>query len=156
MGLTAVGAAWVAAQQPTTSRWVTVWILDAALAFVIGALAIRHKARSAGLPVFSGVGRRFVLSFLPASLAGAVLTVALWSRDSIALLPGVWMLLYGASVVSAGTYSVSVVPLTGACFMLLGAVALLSPAGFEEVWMAVGFGGLHVLFGTIVARRHGG
>lgn len=156
MGLTAVAAAWMAARQPTTSRWVSVWILDAALAFGIGALAIRSKARTAGLPVFSGVGRKFVLSFLPASLAGAVLTVALWSRDSIGLLPGVWMLLYGASVVSAGTYSVAVVPLTGACFMLLGAVALLSPAGFEEVWMAVGFGGLHVLFGTIVARRHGG
>ena len=66
------------------------------------------------------------------------------------------MLLYGASVVSAGTYSVSVVPLTGACFMVLGAVALVAPAGLEDVWMAVGFGGLHILFGTLVARRYGG
>lgn len=156
MGLTALVAAWVAARQPTANRWVAVWLVDAVLAIGIGALAIGRKARGVGLPVFSGVGRKFVLSFLPATVAGVVLTLALWGRDSLALLPGVWMLLYGASVVSAGTYSVNVVPLTGACFMLLGAVALMSPPGFEDVWMAAGFGGLHVLFGTIVARRYGG
>ena len=156
MGLTALPAAWIAASQPTPGRWVSVWLVEAGLAIVIGALAIRLKAQRAGLPVFSGVGRKFLLSFLPASVAGVVLTAALWARGSVGLLPGIWMLLYGASVVSSGTYSVSAVPLTGACFMLFGAAALLSPAGLEDVWMATGFGGLHILFGTVVARRHGG
>ena len=48
------------------------------------------------------------------------------------------------------------VPAMGLCFMLCGACALFSPAAWANSYMAVGFGGLHVLFGLVIARRHGG
>ena len=53
-----------------------------------------------------------------------MLTLALFQRGLHVLLPGVWMLLYGAAVVSAGTYSVRSVPVMGTAFMILGTVAL--------------------------------
>lgn len=43
-----------------------------------------------------------------------------------------------------------------AVFMAAGALALLCPAGWGNVSMAVGFGGLHVVFGLVIARRYGG
>ena len=82
MGLTALAAAVLASRQPTAEGWLLVWILEALLAVAIGAVAIHRKARRADLPVFSGAGRKFILSFLPPSLAGGVLTVALWQAGS--------------------------------------------------------------------------
>jgi heme/copper-type cytochrome/quinol oxidase subunit 3 len=35
-------------------------------------------------------------------------------------------------------------------------LALLTAPASPNLFMAAGFGGLHVLFGTIIARKHGG
>jgi hypothetical protein len=155
MGLTAVAAAALAARQPTLGRWLLVWSVEALLALTIGAVAIHRKARRAELPVLSGAGRKFVLSFLPPAVAGAFLTLALWRAGAAALLPGTWLLLYGAAVITGGTFSVRIVPLMGICFMGFGFLALLVPAG-GDLWMALGFGGLQIAFGVAIARRHGG
>jgi hypothetical protein len=156
MGLTALAAAALAAAQPSAEGWLLVWIVEAVLAVAIGSVAIYRKARRAELPVLSGAGRKFVLSFLPPALAGAVLTVAIWQAGADSLLPGVWLLLYGAAVVTGGAFSVKIVPVTGICFMVLGVLALLATPAAGDLFMAVGFGGLHIVFGTTVARRHGG
>ena len=44
----------------------------------------------------------------------------------------------------------------GTLFMLAGVLALLSPAGWGDAYMAAGFGGLHIVFGVLIARGHGG
>ncbi len=156
MGLTALAAAAVASSQPTAEGWLLVWILEAVLAVAIGAVAIQRKARRADLPVLSGAGRKFLLSFLPPALAGGVLTVALWRAGADSLLPGAWLLLYGVAVVTGGAFSVKTVPVMGICFMILGVFALLAMPAAGDLSMAVGFGGLQILFGTTIARRHGG
>ncbi len=156
MGVSALAAAALASSQPTAERWLLVWILEALLAMAIGAVAIHRKARRADLPVLSGAGRKFVLSFLPPALAGVVLTVALWQAGADSLLPGAWLLLYGAAVVTAGTFSVRIVPVMGICFMVVGAFSLLVMPAAGDLSMAVGFGGLQIVFGVTIARRHGG
>ena len=59
-------------------------------------------------------------------------------------------------MVTGGAFSARVVPLMGLCFMALGAIALLGPASWGNLLMALGFGGLHIGFGWIIARRYGG
>lgn len=156
MGVTALVAAPVAAGRATVVGWLLVWAIEAVVAAAIGGWAIHRKARRFGLPVLSGAGRKVLLGFLPPALAGAVITVALWQAGSAELIPGAWLLLYGAAVVAAGTYSVRVVPVMGICFMILGAVALFVLPDVADVLMAAGFGGLHVVFGFAIARGHGG
>jgi hypothetical protein len=89
-------------------------------------------------------------------LAGIVLTAALWQAGATELVPGAWLLLYGVAVVAGGTFSVRVVPLMGVCFMVLGTISLLVGSGSGNTLLALGFGGLHLVFGSIIARRHGG
>lgn len=156
IGVTALAAAGVASLQPTSARWLLVWLVTAAVATLIAASTLALKARRAQVPLSTGPGRKFLLSFLPPVTAAIALTAALYASGATALLPGLWLLSYGAAVVTAGTFSVRVVPLMGTAFMVLGALALATPAPWADAWMAAGFGGLHVVFGLLIARRHGG
>jgi hypothetical protein len=155
MGATALPAAWLAARQGSPALWLTVWLAEAVLASSIGIAATQNKAQRAGVPLTSGPGRKFALSFLPAVVAGAVLTFILYQSGLARALPGTWLLLFGAAVVSAGALSIAIVPAMGTCFMLLGVAALMFPA-WGNLWMALGFGALHLGFGFSIARRYGG
>ena len=156
MGVTALAAAGLSLLARTPEEWLGVWLAEAFLAFSIGLNATARKARRAETSLFSGPARRFFLTLSPPVAAGAVLTLALERSGQIALLPGVWLLLYGTAVVTGGAYSVRVVPVMGALFMLLGAAALGSPQTWGTAYLAAGFGGLQIAFGWIIARRHGG
>ncbi|GAC1516903.1 MAG: hypothetical protein NVS1B4_15020 [Gemmatimonadaceae bacterium] len=156
IGLTAVGAALLARRADGVHRWLAVWLAEAALSIIIALAAMAIKLRAAGEPLVSGPAQKFALSFTPPMVVGAVLTAVLYREGLSALLPGVWMLVYGAAVVTAGTFSVRIVPVMGATFMTLGAVALVTPAAWGNFEMAAGFGGVHILFGGYIAQRHGG
>jgi hypothetical protein len=85
-----------------------------------------------------------------------VVTFAFIKHGMYPLLPGMWMLLYGTAVVAAGAFSVRIVPVMGAAFILVGAVALFAPVAWSTGLLIVGFGVLHIVFGLVIARRHGG
>src|SRR5262245_31294842 len=152
VGALGLAATWLALRQ----AFAAVWLGAAVLGVLVGGAAMVQKARAANDPLLSGPGRRFGLSFLPPILVGALLTIALHRAQLFSLMPGTWLLLYGTAVASAGAFSVRIVPLMGVCFMVLGAAALFVPAGLWAWFMAAGFGGLHIVFGLIIARRCGG
>jgi hypothetical protein len=155
MGLVALVAAALARGRPAPERLI-IWLGAAVLALAIGGWAMSRKARRAGTTVFSYSGRRFVLSYVPPIAVGGLLTLVLVRAGLYDALPGTWLLLYGTGVVTGGAFSVRVVPLMGICFMALGTLALLGPTIWGPPLMAAGFGGLHILFGLIIARRYGG
>jgi hypothetical protein len=156
MGVSALLAAFVSNVVPSGRVWLAVWLGEALLALGIGAWAVIQKAAAAKAPLLGGTGRKFALSLLPAIVAGFVVTGALYRYSMFALMPGVWLLLYGAAVVSGGAHSVKVVPIMGMSFMALGTVALFSSPEWTQWYMGGGFGGLHIVFGIIIARQHGG
>jgi hypothetical protein len=158
MGVTALAAAGFASHATTERTWLATWLGEAVLAIGLGVLAMWRKASAAGLPLWSAPARKFVFSFVPPLFAGAVLTFALWRAGDVASIPGLWLMLYGAGVITGGAFSVRAVPVMGMCFLMEGALALfLLPGGvWADVWLGAGFGGLHILFGAIIARRYGG
>jgi hypothetical protein len=156
MGVTALAAAWMAHRQASPAGWLAVWLIEAFVAVAIAAPAAATKAHRANSALFSGPGRKFVLSFAPPIIAGALLTLALFRAGAFEVLPGLWLLLYGTAIVTGGAFSVRIVPLMGLCIMLLGGAALVSPADWSDAWMAAGFGGVQIVFGAWIARRFGG
>jgi len=156
MGVTALVAAWMAQRQLDSARWLAVWVAEAVLALLIGIAAAARKSAHANMPLLSAPGRKFVAAFVPSMAAGALLTFVLVRAGAFSLLPGIWMLLYGAGVVSGGAASVKIVPIMGACFMAMGAVGVLAPPGWGNPLLAAGFGGLHIAFGLAISVKYGG
>lgn len=154
MGIVALGAAALAGEAGP-DRWIVTWVAAAAVSGVLAGAAVYRKAQRAGIPLLSRPGRRFALNFAPPMAAGAVLTVALLRSGARELLPGIWLLLYGTGIVAGGAFSVRIVPGMGVAFMALGVLALLAP-GLGAPLMAIGFGGVHIVFGAVIARRYGG
>jgi hypothetical protein len=156
VGIIATIAAVIASAQQSQLQSIYVWLAAAVLAPVVMLWAIVRKARKAHVPLLSGPGRKFVLSFSPPMLVGALLTIVLFRAGLVATIPGMWLLLYGTAVVAGGAFSVKLVPLMGFCFMLAGTLALFTPQPWNDWIMAAAFGGLHIGFGIPVAWRHGG
>ena len=156
LGATALGAAWLAARQPSSPAWLRVWLAEGLLAVAIGLLSCTWKANRRGLPLFSGPARKVALGLAPPLLAGAFMTFLLFRAGLPSALPATWLLLYGAGIMTGGSFSVAIVPVMGVCFMLLGGLAVLAPVAWGDWFLAAGFGGLHIVFGVLIARRHGG
>jgi len=156
MGVTAIAAAYIAAQQSDQLGWLTVWLLEAGLAFAIGLLAMWQKAKIGGQSLVSAPARKFALSFAPPLICGVAITLGLWRYGHYELMAPVWMLCYGAAVVCGGAFSVRVIPVMGWCFIGFGALAFALPAMYGNYLMALSFGVTHIVFGWIIAWRYGG
>lgn len=156
IGVTALAATYLAARQPTARAWLGTWVAEAIISLLIAGWLMDRKARALGAPLLSGPGRKVAFSLSPPMIVGALLTVVLFRAGLTAAIPGMWLLLYGTGVVTGGMFSVSIVPVMGICFMVLGAAALFAPSACGNWLMAAGFGGLHIVFGIIIARKYGG
>ena len=131
MGGIALVAALVGSWQPSGDRWLLTWLAAA-------------------------TARRFAAALAAPFVAGAAITYALWTAGNFTVMTPAWLLLYGAGLLTGGIFSVPAVRAIGACFMGLGLLAILTPPGWGNFWLALGFGSLQIGFGVYIARNHGG
>ncbi len=156
MGIVAAGLGVWSPIDRTPRRWLAVWLAAACCAVFLSSITIRAKAARSHQSLSAGPARRFALAFAPPLVAGAVMTVAFASRGQFALLAPMWLVLYGAAVTSGGAFSVRPVPVMGVAFLALGAACFLAPPAWQPAFLIAGFGGLHLIFGVLIARQYGG
>lgn len=154
-GMTALTAAGIAsvAEQPW---WIPVWLVEAFIALTSGHYFMHQKAKQGNISLLSGVGKRFLMNLYVPIAAGVPLSLLFVLHGLTGRLPGLWLLLYGTGVMTGGAFSVKVVPMMGACFILLGVAALLAPENWGNIFLALGFGCIHLVFGLLIARKYGG
>src|SRR5688572_31288708 len=140
MGVSAVIMGLIANAQTTPENWLRVWLAELAIGVFIAGLSILLKAKRTGVPLASGPARKFALAFAPPVLAGGVLSVALVVAGAYELLPGTWLLLYGAGVTAGGSASIRLIPILGISFFTLGIIAFAMPS-LGDWLMIAGFGG---------------
>jgi len=153
MGAVGICAALLAALKPLASHWLQVWLLAGLVAIGFGTSLMIHQVVSRGTVLYRGPLRRFLMCLCPPLLVGAVLTWQLWLHAQAALIPGVWLLMYGCAVMAASTLTRRALAVMGALLALLGVVALQVPVSYQNAVLGVGFGGLHLLFGILIGGR---
>lgn len=154
MGFIGLAAAVLAAVPQLQIHWLQIWLIAAVVAFGAGAGVMAKQAEVNRFTLYRGPVRKFLLCLCPGLVCGALLTAVLWQRDLMELLPGTWLLLYGASLLAASAMTTVLVGLMGGLLMLLGVAAFTLPLAWQNILLGVGFGGLHLVFGALIARRN--
>jgi hypothetical protein len=130
--------------------WVALWCVTALIASVLALLTAAMQLRRQGHSILTGSHSRFWLSLLPGFAAALALTVVFIRAQDFATLPGLWLLLYGVSILAAGSQCIALISRMGMTFLVLGVVALFLP--WPNLSMAAGFGLGHLAFGLLIAR----
>lgn len=153
-GLVGLCAAWLeltSNQSPSLTIWMAALVIA-----VAGSTALTmHKARQQDTTLWSASGRKLLYAFTPTMFVGGVVTYFMSTSGLPELLPGLWLSLYGAAVMTAGAHSIAMIKLVGAAFILLGIAAFSLPA-YSVLVLALGFGGLHLSSGYLIWKYHGG
>ena len=133
-----------------------VWIASAFIATAIGVATSWFKSRRLDTTLFSDPGRRFLLCLSPILAVAALLTLALWDTPQLALLPWLWMMLYGCGLIASGTYAARPIGPMGGAFIVAGLFTYALPVEWDNLLLGTAFGGLHLVFGIQMFRHHGG
>jgi hypothetical protein len=156
VGASAIAATAYARTRADTAALLAVWAVEGGLALAIGLVALYVKTRRMGVDMARGSARKFLLALVPSGLCAVALSVALAVHEQLYLVPAVWLTGYGTGVIAAGAHSVTVVPLMGAAFICCGLIAIVLDPAYDNVLLGSAFGGLHIVFGSYIARHHGG
>ena len=130
--------------RPLALIWVSVLAL--AIAQHLG-FTLVHARRTAE-PAWSPLTRQVLVAVLPAFFVGAAITGYGLQTGQLDLLPPIWMLAYGSSLMGLGLYAGGRLQLTGALFLLAGAACLWWWKDYGLRFMLASFGGFHVLLGA--------
>jgi len=129
--------------------WCGVLIFAAVSLLVLTAV----KAQQRGEALWTPIARTAFAALLGPGLAGVAGSAVFVQTEQWALLPGLWLLLYGCGWWSVSFFAPLFLRVLGAVFMLLGLCAWLHPAQ-AALWLGLGFGGVHLVFGGVVLARY--
>lgn len=132
--------------------WAIVCVLAMGQFVVLTIVASRRRAE----PVWSRLTARVTAAVLPGIFVAAVLTLHLAKHLQFDILPPLWCLCYGVSLLGLGLYAGWKANLTGCLFLAAGSIALLKFRAYGLELMAVAFGGFHVLLGILIRVGHDG
>lgn len=139
----------------TVTMLAAVWIPVLFLAVGIDFACNKRRAARIGKRVVSPLGAHIAVAALPAFFAGAIFSFFFATHSLLPFVWGVWMLCYGLAICAVGLFSVKPVSFLGAAFVAAGGLTLLLPAHLGLPMMALTFGGFHIGYGVLMARRHG-
>jgi hypothetical protein len=153
VGAIGLVAAAVAATPPLRAEWLWVWLTASVLAGAAGGCLLIRRSALHGFALLGAPLRKFLLCLLPGLFFGAVMTLLECRQGTTQLLPGLWLLCYGCTLVCASALTGRAMAILGGLFAAFGLSALALPDSAQNLMLGSGFGALHILFGLLVDRE---
>ncbi len=132
-------------------------VLDAILVLGFAGLGTvyfsRRKAGKAGQQFWTNSTRRLLLHFMIPLVSGGILTLILVFRNNLDMVASVMLIFYGLSLVNAGKFTFSEIHYLGLIEIVLGILAGIFIFQGLLFW-TIGFGLMHIIYGTFMYFRH--
>ena len=123
------------------------------LSIATGFLLTIRKAHRAKHTVWNQSSRALLKNGLVPLLSGGFFILMLLSHGYYSLISASCLIFYGLSLIAASQYTYSDVKWLGVSEIILGMLALLLP-GLGLVFWALGFGLMHILYGTVIYFKY--
>lgn len=123
------------------------------LAVTTALLMSYRKARRAGQSLWNASARRLLINFTIPFVAGSAFVAILYFRGHYNLLASSTLLFYGLALLNAGNFTFSDIRKLGMAEIAMGVLAAIFPGKGLLFW-ALGFGVLHILYGTSMYLKY--
>jgi len=131
--------------------------LDAILVLGFAALGATwfsfRKAQKAGQPFWTHTTRRLLVHLFIPLATGGIFALILIFRNHPELVAPVMLMFYGLSLVNAGKFTFGEIHYLGLTEIALGILAGIF-VGYGLLLWTIGFGLMHIVYGTVMYFRH--
>ncbi len=132
-------------------------VLDALIVLILavgtGIWLSYRKARRAGEQLWNRSAIRAAVNFAIPLVAGGIFTIILYSRGYYSLIAASTLIFYGVALLNAGNFTYSDIRKLGILEIAAGLLAAAYPGKGLLFW-AIGFGVLHIVYGTILYWKY--
>ena len=155
--LTSFGSIWVNYSNHYYSQVLITFIVIALVVLVAsvgtGIFLSARKAKRRGQPLWSKTSRALLFHMATPLITGGILILILIVRGHYGIAAPMSLIFYGLSLISASSYTFSMVKYLGLCEIILGLIAACLP-GFGLLFWAIGFGVLHIIYGSLMYFKY--
>jgi hypothetical protein len=107
------------------------------------------RTKKDGVSIWGNSTYRLLANLVIPLIAGGFFVLRILQMDHIFLIAPTCLIFYGLALINASKYTLGEIRYLGLCELTLGIINLWVP-GYGLVFWAVGFGGLHILYGIIM------
>lgn len=147
----------VAAKNVWGIDYISFFFLDAAivltLALASGIFFTTRKAKKKGQKIWDNVSKKLLINLMIPLVAGGIFCIGLLDYGLFGLVAPATLIFYGLALVNGGKYTLSDIHYLGLCEIGLGLIAMFNVGYGLEFW-AIGFGILHIVYGTIMYFKY--
>jgi len=130
---------------------IAVLVLVASL--ITGLVLTTRKAKAKGQPVWSKTSKVLLFNMAVPLVSGGLLILILLSRAYYGIVGPASLIFYGLALISASNFTFNDVKYLGICEILLGLIAACLP-GYGLLFWAIGFGVLHIVYGSVMYFKY--
>lgn len=137
--------------------FLTFFITDAGLVLILSLAASFYfswrKAKKEGLKIWDKTALRMATSFFVPLITGALFCILMVYHRAIGLIAPCTLLFYGLALLNASKYTFNELRFLGISEIILGLLATFF-IGFGIIFWAIGFGILHIVYGTAMYFKY--
>lgn len=124
----------------------------AALSIVTGYLLTVKKAKKNNEKIWDTTTRQLLFNFLVPLITGGIYILIKLNSQHYGLTASLMLIFYGMALLNASKYTIGNVKYLGLAEILLGLLCAAFP-GYGFWFWVVGFGGLHIVYGSLIYFR---
>ena len=123
------------------------------LALATGIFFTTRKAKKHGLKIWDGTSKRLLVNLMIPLATGGIICLILLEKQYYTMVAPSTLVFYGLSLVNASHHTYSDIRYLGLTQIVLGIIAFIY-IGYGLLFWAIGFGVLHILYGTLMYFKY--